>query len=242
MQIEGKYFKNQAVANIYALLKVINDECEDGFQYLVVLDELTADKNGFDFSKGLHGLDKLIVLIAVNPGAFNCTLEMIITPPEGRNVIAYRLLTKHRNAFPIAVLLAHYNRHRIELQHVDYKVLSTAEDNKIDVSELAGGHKPIWVKQDSSISEKEVLQYISKNILKDDRSVTLLHSPLRNLPPGIEAYCKSKIPKWKITTYWNMTGSEDETVISLVQDETAVLETFSRAKFQLIIITRYICR
>ena len=231
----GGYYQNTASINMNALLRKINDQSREVEQHLVLSDEISADKSGDNFINCLEGINKLISLMAVNPAAFEMSKEMNVQPPEGENVTAERMVTKHRNAFPIANLLLHYN-HNEKMQKNSYKCLSAADDCPLNALTLAQGSIPIWIKQDQSISDLEVLQYVLDNSLKNDPSVALLYSPDKDLTPEIKEFCAKQ--NWKTCTYWNMTGSEDECIISVVEDAYAVLETFSRAKNKLVIITK----
>ena len=231
----GTFYEKTASENINVLLKTIDQQSKEGEQHLVLSDELTADKNGDNFSKCLDGVDKPIHLMAVNPAAYEMSEEMNVQPPEGDNVTNAQMKTKHRNAFPIGNLLLHYNEHE-QMSNTDYKCLSANKDCQLDASKLARGPTPVWIKQGQSTSGLEVLQYVLDELLKSDTSVTLLYSPEIQLPQEIKDFCAKQL--WKYCTYWNITGSEDECIISLVEDDDAHLETFSRAKNQLIIITK----
>ena len=173
--------------------------------------------------------------MAVNPAAFEMkSKEMIVQPPEGDNVTHAQMKTKHRNAFPIGNFLLHFIWHI--KSYSNYKCLSTDEDCQLDASILARGPIPIWIKHGETISDLEVFQYILDKLLMDITSVTLLHSPYKELPQEVINFCQKQ--RWKTCTFWNMTGSEDECIITVVEDNYAFLETFSRAKNKLIIITK----
>ena len=235
LSYDGPFYEKKATENMNTLLRKINDQSKEGEQHLVLTDEISADNNGDNFINCLEGVNKLVSLMAVNPAAFGMSKEMNVQPPEGENVTADRMVTKHRNAFPIANLVLHYN-HNEKNSSAPYKCLSAADDCPLDALTMAQGPITIWIKQDQSTSDLEVLQYVLDNLLKNDPFVTLLHSPLEDLTPEIIDFCAKR--NWKTCTYWNMTGSEDECIISVVEDNTAVLETFSRAKNKLVIITK----
>ena len=234
----GKYYEKTASENINALLKIIDQQSKEGEQHLVLCDELTADKNGDNFTKLLDGVDKPIALMAVNPAAFKMSNAIAIQPPERENVTDAQLKTKHRNAFPIGNLMLHYNEHQqnCNLIKSKYKCLSANKDCQLDASMLASGPIPIWIKQGQTISDLEVLQYILDKLLKFNTFVTLLHSPKKDLNQEIKDFCEKQL--WKTCTFWNITGSEGECIISLVEDGYESMETFSRAKNQLVIITK----
>ena len=156
------------------LLRKIHDKTKDGEQHLVLTDEMTSDKNEDNFINCLEGVNKLVSLMAVNPAAFEMTKEMNVQPPEGENVTAERMVTKHRNAFPIANLVVHYN-HDTLLQNITYKCVSSENDVMLDATIMAQGPIPIWIKQDQSISDLKVLQYVLDNLLKNDQSVTSVY-------------------------------------------------------------------
>ena len=227
-------YEKQTAENINILLTKINDQTKDGEQHLVLTDELTADKDGDNFTECLDGVDKPIALMAVNPAAFEMSKEIAVQPPEGENVTNAQMKTKHRNAFPIGNLLVHYNHH-IHTGTGNYKCITSEDDVKLDASKMAQGLIPIWIKG-QTISDLGILQYILDKLLKDEPSVTLLYPPEKQLTPEIEDFCEKQ--NWKTNSYYNMTGSEDECIISVVENKFATLETFSRAKKKLVIITK----
>ena len=233
MVSNGLYSK-QACHNANTLLRKINSQTPDGSHCIVVIDEITADRNGSDLSEILNGIDKLIVLMAINPAAFEFTIDFTIIPPTRVDVVWLQLKTRHRNAFQIATLLCHYN-FNINNDNSTYKSLSNAEDKPLDLEQMAFGSIPIWIKQNEGFNDLAVFEYILQNLVAAQLSVTVLHS--LDLPKEIVKFCI--LNGWKTKTYWGMTGSEDDCIISIVEDNTAVLETFSRAKKQLIIVTRY---
>ena len=233
--LNGDLYEKTAPEIMNALLRKIDQQSKEGMQHIVLGDELTADKNGDNFTNCLECVNKTVSLMAVNPAAFEMAKEMNVQAPEGENVTAERMVTKHRNSFPIGNLLIHLIDHKNNSGD-QYKCLSSNEDVNLDAKIMAQCPIPIWIKQDQSISDLKVLQYVLKNLLKNDPSVTLLHSPDKDLTPEIKEFCAKQ--NWKTCTYWNMTGSEDECIISVVEDNNAVLETFSRAKNKLVIITK----
>ena len=144
--IDGIY-QGKAAENLNRLLEKIHKSCKcHDEQYLVLLDELTADLDGHDFSQALHGISKLIVLMALNPAAYGCTKELNIVSPSKNNIISCRLLTRHRNAFGIANLVAHFNQF-LEREDDPYKCISTSEDHPLDINTMAVGSLPIWIKK-----------------------------------------------------------------------------------------------
>ena len=164
---DGPFYEKTASENLNALLGKINDQSKEGEQHLVLTDEISADNNGDNFINCLEGVNKLVSLMAVNPAAFGMSKEMNVQPPEGENVTADRMVTKHRNAFPIANLVLHYN-HNEKNSSAPYKCLSAADDCPLDALTMAQGPITIWIKQDQSTSDLEVLQYVLDNLLKND--------------------------------------------------------------------------
>ena len=230
-----KYFyKNKAADIINSLLRKINDFGQHNIQYLVMFDEITADIDGGNFTGALYGIARPIAFMAVNPGAYGCLDELEIIAPEGENVNACRMKLKHRNAFPIANLLIHTND--FWASQKNYKILSTSHDQKIDLQTLAPGHIPIWIKLGEGTSIIHVLDYVARHLMNAGESTSLLFSAQKGLPTDIENFCNDH--HWKITSFWDMTGGEDDNVISIIEDNRATIETFSRAKKRLIIITK----
>ena len=198
-----------------------------------MFDELNADGNGYDFSGALNGIRKLLTLMAVNPATERFQDALKFQSPEGRNVTSVRLLSKHRNTFQIGNLLAHFNNDTIG--HKAYKCLPSSEDNQLDIHKMAQGPLPTWLKLGKDQNYSASLKYIVTDLLTEGSSVTLLYSPKKALDSDVQSFCKDK--GWKFTTLSDMTGSEDDTVIAFVEDSCANLETLSRAKTNLIIVT-----
>ena len=173
LPMDGVYYENQASDILMELFRKISDNAQDELQYIAMLDEVTFDKNGFNFLELFQGIqiEKLIGLIAVNPAAYECTEEIVMQPPEGKNVKAYQLKTMHRNGFHIANMLVHYNIFRLkERASSNYKVISSLNDVKLDITKMAVGHMPIWIKQRQSAKDLEVFEFISQDLLKTDKS------------------------------------------------------------------------
>ena len=237
----GNSYEKNASENINALLKTIDRQSKEGEQHLVLSDELTVDRSEDNFTRCLDGIGKPIALMAVNPAANRMSRKINVQPPEGENVTHAQMRTKHRSAFPIGNLLLHYNESvqcTVQISDSDgqYMCLSAKKDCQLDASTLASGPIPIWIKQGQTISDLEVFQYILDKLLKDVTSVTLLHSPEKELFQEIKDFCEKQ--HWTTCTYCNIIGSEDECIISMVEDDHVSLETISRAKSRLIILTK----
>ena len=91
-------------------IKRINAQEKSRCQWIVVIDELRA-KNGNDFTN-LCILEDVDILIGVSPNALdlnNQVFEVIL--PKTKNIIAKRLVFKHRNSLELNIFLAHLNFH-----------------------------------------------------------------------------------------------------------------------------------
>ena len=235
-KVRDYIYEEIAAKNIRAFLEKLQSEAKD-VQHIVMFDEVTSDKNGHIFSECLDGIEEPVALIAVNPTAKEMTTEFDVNAPENDNVLAMRLLTKHRNAFHIANLLLHYIHRFHVIKENSAKMIPAERDYPLDSSRMAEGHVPVWIKLEETISDPliEELKLTLINELKDEKNITFLHSRVTPLNEKIQILCEEQ--SWKIATYWDITGCEDDCVISLVEDGSASLKTFSRARKKLIIIT-----
>ena len=79
-------------------------------QWIVVVDELRA-KNGNNFTN-LCILEDVDILIGVSPNALDLKNQVFeVKLPKTKNIIAKRLVFKHRNSLELNVFLAHINFH-----------------------------------------------------------------------------------------------------------------------------------
>ena len=238
----GYFYEKKAADNINILLKKINDQSlKDGIQYISMFDELNADGNGSDFSKALDKVMRPLVLMGVNPASSRSPAELDFQEPDNPSTSSFRLKTKHRNTFQIAVLLIHYN-HSYQKECLGkadhpYKCLDTVDDCQLDIKQLTQGPVPIWIKQHQTMPDTDLLHYIKTNILDEDESVTLLHSPNTTMSSDMAIFCCNQ--KWNIATFWSIIGCEDEVIISIIENNYSVQETLSRARKKLVIVTRY---
>ena len=94
-------------------------------QWIVVVDELRA-KNGNNFTN-LCILEDVDILIGVSPNALDLKNQVFeVKLPKTKNIIAKRLVFKHRNSLELNVFLAHLNFHFVN--EVMYTPLSSDED------------------------------------------------------------------------------------------------------------------
>ena len=134
LQFDGPVYVKTATENINSLLKEISNKGQGGIQYIALFDEVSFDKNGFNFKALFNGIhsEKVLGLVGVNPAGLQCPQDPVLEPPEGGNVKNFKLKTKHRNAFHIANLLTHFNTF-CEAER-SFKFLSTAEDTRLDMT------------------------------------------------------------------------------------------------------------
>ena len=101
---------------------------------------------------------------------------------------------------------------------------------------MPNGPLPIWVQRSSEITDEQVLKYLKANFMQEITNVTLVYSDL--IPFSTEAESWLEIENWKVLDFTNMTGSEAEVLVAFIEDATANMEVFSRARKQLIIVTK----
>ena len=175
------------------------------------------------------------VLITVNPAGFDLTKDVQMTAPSGSNVLAVQLMTKHRNSFQIALLLAHANKFFNDKNDI-YKCLDASLDNSLESSKLPPGPLPIWIQRSKESLDVEILDYLKAKFLQDVTNVTLVVSPFRQ-PFSQETEAWLIKEKWQTSNFHSMTGSETDNVVAFIDDTYAVMELITRAKKQLILVS-----
>ena len=202
---------------------------------VILLDEVIINHDCTDFS-GLQ-LDHpfITIILAINPAGYDLTKEIVIKPPSKENVLAVQLKTKNCNSYQIANLIAHINKLSKE-KGGSYKYLDSANDKPLDPSNLASGPLPIWVHIRLEMADEQVLKYLKVNFLQDFSNVTLVHSFKKTF--SYEAKLWLEKAKWNVFHLHDMIGSETEVLVAFIEDTCANMELFSRARRQLIIVTK----
>ena len=182
---------------------------------------------------------QVYLFLAISPSgrALVQPVELIFQCKE--KVYAKQLLTRHRNSFLLSTFLIHltYNYIRMKPSGSNtFQCLSPEMDVALDPSMLPKGEITLWYNKSENISDLEILQFLHKTYLPEDGQV--LVSPLQqDLSQSVYDWCLAK--KWDIVSHGNMTGSERDLVIAFADNKFGNLEILSRARKQLIIITRY---
>ena len=202
---------------------------------IILLDEVIVNHDCIDFSGLRLDYPFITIIIAVNPAGYDLTKEVVIKPPSRKNVWAVQLKSKHRNSYQIAVLIAHINKF-LKDQGGAYKCLDSANDKPLDPSNLASGPLPIWVHIRLEMADEQVLKYLKVNFLQDFSNVTLVHSFKKTF--SYEAKLWLEKAKWNVFHLHDMIGSETEVLVAFIEDTCANMELFSRARRQLIIVTK----
>ena len=215
----------------------------DGKKYIVFIDEIMVDFDCLDFSvlKNLEALlEDIDLLWAFNPAAFDMTNEYgdIKFPLSLDGALVKRLRTKYRNSLQIGILLAHVNYFFLELNE-EYKCLPAIQDNPLDQSILISGELPLWIDcLNPETTIEEVLDFVLVHV-DCKMPFTILYSvDQEQSNKSLLEWCQSnQLDNWKVTSYWDMTGSEADNIIAIVKDATPNLEVFSRARKNLVIVT-----
>ena len=234
MQSNGRKYEKRATENINKLLRKLFDMNKQQKHIILLIDEVVINYDDFDFSLLQLMYPFIHILIAINPAGFSLTKAVKIISPSGSNVLAVQLMTKHRNSFQIALLLAHANKFFND-EEDSYKCLDASEDNSLESSKLPSGPLPIWIQRSQESSDVEILDYLKAKFLHEVTNVTLVVSPLRQ-PFSQEADSWLNKERWKTSDFHTMTGSETETLVAFIDDNSAVMELLSRAKRILILV------
>jgi len=151
---------------------------------------------------------------------------VVITPPSGPSVLARQLLTKHRNCRDIE----EFNRYIIEL--VPAGRLSHSSD--LPAARLPPGHAPVWLQFHTELTTVEMLVVAKEKIEPLSRyRVTVVYRLERDRDEAAAAWCAEQ--DWRYVEAKNMTGCEDQAVISI--DTGVTSELFTRAHSLLVMIT-----
>ena len=100
----------ETINRLIKAVKHKNDKENNDCQWILLVDELLA-RNGDDFTS-LFMLEDIDALIGVSPnslGGIHVVFEVIL--PNNKEIIAKRLVFKHRNSLELNVFLAHLNVH-----------------------------------------------------------------------------------------------------------------------------------
>ena len=230
----GTYTKT-AVENLNTVFAKLNELIKGKKHIIIVLDEVIINYDCIDFSGLRLDYPSITIIIAINPAGYFLTKEVVIKPPSRKNVLAVQLKTKHRNSYQIAVLIAHINKFYKD-RNESYKCLDSANDKPLDPSNLPNGPLPNWIQRSPDTTDEDVLKYLKTKFLPEAESVTLVHFQKQFSQKARDWL--SNQGNWKVMSHLAMTGSETECLVAFIENTYFNMETFSRAKKQLIIVTK----
>ena len=202
---------------------------------MILLDEIIINHDGMDFSELQFMYSFINILMAINPAGFYLTRPVQITSPSGSNILAKQLITRHRNSFQIAVLLAHINKF-IQVQNDAYKCIDAANDRPLNATNLPLGYLPIWIQRSQDATDEEILRFLKESFLQEATNITLVHSFQKQFSTGVKSWLEQE--NWKVTEFRDMTGSETLNLVVFIEDIYSNMEVLSRAKKRLIIVTK----
>ena len=159
VQSNGRILAKPATENLNKLFKKIHEVYGQKRHIILLIDEVIVNYDDFDFSLLQLMYPFIHVLIAVNPAGFSLTKAVRIIAPYGNNVLAVQLMTKHRNSYQIALLLAHANKFYKD-DNDAYKCLDASLDNSLESSKLPSGPLPIWIGRSQESSDVENWKYL----------------------------------------------------------------------------------
>ena len=219
-------------------LKIINDLIQKisiatkGSRSIFFLDEVFG-KNQLgetnfkcDWSN-LRIPNNLDVLIAVNPQGIDFKQRFQVIVPTTENILARRLVGKHRNSPSISALLDHY---KALFEQNSY--LESSIDMEL---EMPSGDLPIWIQKEKSESHYEVLKNIKDNFIASYNVTLLYHESSASLA-GLEyisQWCREH--KWKFIDADKVVGSEYQFIITY--NFPPGPEHISRARNGLVMVT-----
>ena len=105
-----KYLSKPEIINsLVRAIKKKNDQESNDCQWILLVDELLI-RNGEDFTN-LCILEDIDVLVGVSPNSNSGDKVFKVILPYNMDIIAKRLVFKHRNSLELNVFLAHLNFH-----------------------------------------------------------------------------------------------------------------------------------
>ena len=146
------------------------------------------------------------------------------SPADQQLVLSRRLLTPHRNCHQIRQL------HLFLLKHYVGGYLSTAED--VAAPLLPPGRLPLWVQRTEEESDVSVLEMV-KEEYTDSLSVTVIHGWRSS--EEVRVWCQGQ--GWRYVEEGRMTGSEDQCVVVLADRDSVYIESISRGRNLLVMVT-----
>ena len=230
----GKFYARPAVENLNKLFAKLNEINRGKKHIIILIDEVIIDYDCIDFNELQLDYPFITILIAVNPAGYYLTKKVVIKPTSRKNVLAIQLMTKHRNTYQIAKLIAHINKF-FKDEDGAYKCLDSTNDKPLDPLNMPLGPLPIWIQRSAETADEQLLTYLRINFLKDSSNVTLVHSFEREFTSQARSWVANE--NWMVLEYSQMTGSEAEVLVAFIEDTYANMEVFSRARKQLIIVT-----
>ena len=78
--------------------------------------------------------------------------------------------------------------------------------------------------------------YLKESFLKETINITLVHSSFKEFSQEAKSWLDQE--EWKVSEFVDMTGSETDNLVAFIEDATANMEVFSRAKKQLIVVKK----
>ena len=168
------------------------------------------------------------VLMAVNPQGIEFQQRFGVIVPTNENLLARRLVGKHRNSQSISALLDHY---KALFDQNSY--LESSLDMEL---EMPSGEHPVWIQKEKTESHYRILEFIKDNFAPSNSSVTLLyHDSSFSISDidHISQWCKDQ--KWRCIEAGKVVGSEDQIIVTY--NFPPGPEHISRARNGLVMVT-----
>ena len=145
--------------NLNALIDAIEEDGDDDVIHILMMDELTFDRDANNLNKVNFKGKKTHVVMGINPAGSRCKRPFGVVFEKQEGVLEMRLTTRHRNALRIAVFLTHLNQYYLNRatfqnaleattdfnnQIVDqYKCLDMSDDMPLAKSCLSDGKRKV---------------------------------------------------------------------------------------------------
>ena len=170
--------------------------------------------------------DQVDCLISLQTYTDSKTLYHVV-PPCNNFIVSQQTLTPHRNCAGIATFL------KYSIAHIGVTYLSTEGDQQAE--HLPPGSRPFWIRRSRRVTDEEILEFVKRNLLPEDRrdTGTVLYQQ-GNPRAAAERWCASN-NGWRYIEAHKMVGSEDRCVV--LMDVGVPPEFISRGRNLLVIVT-----
>ena len=165
-------------------------------------------------------------------------------PPSDPSILDRKLLTSHRNSYPIksvsssSLYFAHFIIHYRQILdfyifHYSKKYnIPLVDEEKLAADQLPLGRQPLWYDAPKGYPQRAILEKIFESEEIFGLSVTVIYRYTEDRDEGAALFCQEK--GWSYRDWVDMQGCEDECIIVM---NCLQPETISRPHNLLVLVT-----